>query len=194
MQSSTIDLILASFDVLANAVYRNEGSKTAHVLRSYLMNKLPLLISQLSKHMFPPLTAEFCITEALRHVDTNAFPTLSSMFDESRNNNPFTDSVREDFCWACCLHGLLRESSIETILGETPYQSLPSRGRYSKDALVGECLAEPERIQSLVGELDSMDGDVGAICQALVEVSLFVSSFCDGMTLTVPGPGPAVPE
>ncbi|KAL2753906.1 hypothetical protein ACRALDRAFT_1041677 [Sodiomyces alcalophilus JCM 7366] len=170
VQSSTIDLILASFDVLANAVYRNEGSKTAHVLRSYLMNKLPLLIAQLSKHMFPPLTAEFCITEALRHVDTNAFPTLSSMFDESRSNNPFTDSVREDFCWACCLHGLLRESSIETILGETPYQSLPSRGRYAKDTLVGECLAESERIQSLIGELDSMDGDVGAICQALVEV------------------------
>ncbi|KAM0598471.1 hypothetical protein ACHAP1_002686 [Verticillium nonalfalfae] len=170
VQSTTIDLILASFDVLANAVFRNEGNKAAHMLRSYLMNKLPILISNLSKHMYPPLTAEYCITEALSHVDTNAFPTLSSMFDESRNNNPYTDSVREEFCWACCLHGLLRESSIETILGETPYQSLPSRGRYVKDTLVAECLDDPERMQALVKELDNMDGNVGAVCHALTEV------------------------
>ncbi|KAM0324190.1 hypothetical protein ACHAQA_008384 [Verticillium albo-atrum] len=154
VQSTTIHLILASFDVLANAVFRNEGNKAAHLLRSYLMNKLPILISNLSKHMYPPLTAEYCITEALSHVDTNAFPTLSSMFDESRNNNPYTDS----------------ESSIETILGETPYQSLPSRGRYVKDTLVAECLDDPERMQALVKELDNMDGNVGAVCHALTEV------------------------
>ncbi|KAH7362967.1 mediator of RNA polymerase II transcription subunit 5 [Plectosphaerella cucumerina] len=175
VQSATIDLILASFDVLANAVFRNEGPKATHLLRSYLMNKLPLLISNLSKHMFPPLTPEYCITDALRRVDTNAFPTLSSMFDESRNNNPFTDSVREEFCWACCLHGLLPESSVEVILGETPYSSFPSRGRYMKDRLVGECLSDSERMQALVGELDNMDGNVGAASQALVEV---LRQFC----------------
>ncbi len=170
IQSATIDLILASFDVLANAVFRNEGNKTAHLLRSYLMNKLPLLIANLSKNMFPPLTPEYCITDALRRVDTNAFPTLSSMFDDTRNNNPFTDSVREEFCWACCLHGLLPESSVEIILGETPYSSLPSRGRYIKETLVAECLTDPERIQSLIEELDNMDGNVGAASQALTEV------------------------
>lgn len=176
MQSATVDLILASFDVLANAVFRNEGKQAAHVLRSHIMNKLPLLIASLSKHMFPPLTAEYCITDALRRVDVNAFPTLSSMFDESRNNNPFTDSAREEFCWACCLHGLLPESSIETILGETPYQSLPSRGRYVRDTLVTECLADSERVISLVGELDNMDGNVGAACQTITEVSGFSGS------------------
>lgn len=120
--------------------------------------------------MYPPLTAEFCITEALGRVDTNTFPTLSSMFDESRSNNPFTDSVREEFCWACCLHGLVRESSIEGLLGETPYQNLPAGGRYVKDNLVVECLADPERMQALIGEVDGKDGNAGAVCQALTEV------------------------
>ncbi|KAL0944141.1 mediator of rna polymerase ii transcription subunit 5 [Colletotrichum truncatum] len=170
VQTTTIDLILASFDVLANAVSRNEGNPAAHLLRSFLMNKMPLLIENLSKHMYPPLTAEFCITEALSRVDTNTFPTLSSMFDESRSNNPFTDSVREEFCWACCLHGLVRESSIESLLGETPYQSLPAGGRYIKDNLVADCLADPERMQALIGELDGKDGNAGAVCQALTEV------------------------
>ncbi|OLN95416.1 Mediator of RNA polymerase II transcription subunit 5 [Colletotrichum chlorophyti] len=170
VQSTTIDLILASFDVLANSVSRNEGNPTAHLLRSFLMNKLPLLIENLSKHMYPPLTAEYCITEALRRVDTNTFPTLSSMFDDTRSNNPFMESVREEFCWACCLHGLVRESSIETLLGETPYQSLPTAGRYVKENLVAECLADPERMQALIAELDGKDGNAGAVCQALTEV------------------------
>lgn len=121
--------------------------------------------------MYPPLSAQFCITEALSHVDTNAFPTLSAMFDDTHNSNTFTDSVRQDFCFACCLHGLIPESSIEGLLGEITYQTLPQAGRYVKEQLVEECMGDPERIQRLIGELDNMDGNVGAVCQALAEVS-----------------------
>lgn len=121
--------------------------------------------------MYPPLSAQFCITEALSQVDTNAFPTLSAMFDDTNNNNTFTDSVRQDFCFACCLHELIPESSIEGLLGEITYQNLPQDGRYAKEKLVRECTSDPERIQRLIGELDNMDGNVGAVCQALAEVS-----------------------
>ncbi|RYO94457.1 hypothetical protein DL766_001611 [Monosporascus sp. MC13-8B] len=126
---------------------------------------------------------QFCITEALSQVDTNAFPTLSGMFDESNNNNSFTDTVRQDFCFACCLHGLIPESSIEGLLGEITYQSLPSAGKYVKEALVEECMADPERIQGLVGELDNMDGNVGAVCQALTEV--IARLCCNKETMTL---------
>ncbi|KAI0023544.1 mediator complex subunit Med5 [Xylariomycetidae sp. FL0641] len=169
VQTCAIDLILASFDVLANAMFRNEGQKSGHLLRSYLINKLPLLLDTLSASMFAPLTPQFCITEALAQVDTNAFPTFSAMFD-SNNSNGFTESVRQDFCFACCLHGLIPESSIEGLLGEITYQTLPQGGRYNKDALVQECMANPERIQDMIRELDNMDGNVGAVCQALIEV------------------------
>ncbi|KAI2471953.1 Med5-domain-containing protein [Annulohypoxylon bovei var. microspora] len=171
IQSTTIDLILASFDILANAVFRNEGQQASHVLRSYLINKLPLLLATLSTSMYPPLSAQFCITEALSQVDTNAFPTLSAMFDDTNNNNnTFTDSVRQDFCFACCLHGLIPESSIEGLLGEITYQNLPSGGRYVKEQLVEGCMEDPEKIPKLITELDNMDGNVGAVCQALAEV------------------------
>ncbi|KAI0436198.1 mediator of RNA polymerase II transcription subunit 5 [Xylaria telfairii] len=170
IQTTTIDLILASFDVLANAVFRNEGQKTGHLLRSYLINKLPLLLATLANSMFAPLTPQYCITEALSQVDTNAFPTLSAMFDDTNNNNTFTDGVRQDFCFACCLHGLIPESSIESLLGEITYQSLPQDGRQVKETLVERCIADPERIQELVREIDNMDGNVGAVCQALIEM------------------------
>jgi mediator of RNA polymerase II transcription subunit 5 len=129
--------------------------------------------------MFPPLTAEFCITEALNQVDTNAFPTLSTMFDESSTGNMFGDSVRQDFCFACCLHGLIAEESIEGLLGEMPMQSLPAGGRYTRDDLVQQCISNPERTDKLVEELLYMDGNVGAVSQAIAEVCITHYQFYD---------------
>lgn len=80
------------------------------------------------------------------------------------------DSVRQDFCFACCLHGLIPESSIESLLGEVPMQTLPEGGRSVKEDLVQQCLADPDTIEGLVDGLERMDGNVGATSQALAEV------------------------
>jgi mediator of RNA polymerase II transcription subunit 5 len=155
---------------LANAKLHNESTQTTTILRSFLVNKVPLLLTTLSASFFPPLTSEYCVTTALNQVDTNAFPTLSTLFDESSSGDMFSDSVRQDFCFACCLHGLVEESSIEALLGEIPMQSLPAGGRYSKEDLVQQCLSDPEKIEGMVDELDHMDGNVGAVSQAITEV------------------------
>lgn len=178
VQSTAIDLILASFDVLANATSRSERGQATTILRSFLINKVPLLLNTLSASFFPGLTSEYCITEALSHVDTNAFPTLSTLFDESSNNNMFSDSVRQDFCFSCCLHGLLEESSIEGLLGDIPMQSLPAGGRYVKEDLVQQCLSDPEKAEGLIDELEHMDGNVGAVSQAITEVRIRFHLIC----------------
>ncbi len=175
IQSTIIDLILAAFDILANATFRNERAQSITILRSFLINKIPPLLATLSASLFPPLTSEYCIREALNHVDTNAFPTLSGMFDESSTNDMFSDSVRQDFCFACCLHGLIAESSIETLLGDLPMQSLPAGGRYLKDDLVQQCLSDPAKTEGLIDELEHMDGNVGAVSQAITEASTIES-------------------
>lgn len=82
----------------------------------------------------------------------------------------FADSVRQDFCFSCCLRGLLAESSIETLLGDIPMQSLPAGGRYMKEDLVQQCLSDPEKTDGLIDELEHMDGNVGAVSQAITEV------------------------
>lgn len=172
IQSTAIDLILASFDVLANAIYRNESRRSAHLLRSYLINKVPLILASFAATASPmyPFNSELCITNALSRVDTNTFPTLSSLF-ETGENNPFTESVRSDFVTACCLHGLVPESSIDKLLGDYAYQTLPAGGRYVKDKLVQECVADHDRMLRLITELDKMEGNAGAVCQAMTEVS-----------------------
>lgn len=166
-----MQLILASFDVLANAVFRNEGSRTGHLLKSYVVNKVPLILASLQATASPmyPFDPELCITQALAQVDINVFPTLSGMFDMNSNSS-FQDSVRQDFCFACQLHGLLSSSATETLLGDITYQSLPDEGCYDRASLVGSCLEDPERAQRLIGELDNMNGNTGAAAQAIVEV------------------------
>lgn len=174
-------MILASFDVLSNATFRNEGMQTTLLLRSFLVNKLPLLLATLSTQLFPPLTVEYCITEALSQVDTNAFPTFSATFDDSSNSdNMFGDSVRQDFCFACCLHGLILEENLERFVGDAPMQTLPTGGRYTKEVLVQQCLSDPEKPESLIDELERMDGNVGAASQAVADVCLlFISLLQD---------------
>ncbi|KAG6034550.1 hypothetical protein E4U41_006495 [Claviceps citrina] len=168
-QSGIIDLILASFDILANTVFRHEAGEDAHLLKSFLINKLPLLLCQLCTG-FDMDSSEYCIAEALNRVDTSIFPTASLMFDETRSNNPYTESVREEFCTSCALHGLVRREHVERILGETSVSYEPSVEKLSKDRLVQDCLANPDRIQGLVRDLEKIDGNVGAVAQALVDV------------------------
>lgn len=173
-----VDLILAAFDVLANATFRNELGRAATILRSFLVNKIPLLLVALSSSLFPPLTSEHCIAHALSQVDTTVFPTLADSFDETSANSLFSDSVRQDFCFACCLHGLIEFSSIEDLLGDTPMQDLPAEGRYVKENLVQQCLSDPEKVEGLIDELEQMNGNVGAVSQAITEVSFDRESRC----------------
>ena len=165
----TIDLITAAFDVLSNATFRNEGRQTLFLFRSFLMNKIPLLVLALSASMFPPMTAEFCITQAMNHIDPQAFPSFSSSFDMDSDGDIFSD-VRQEFLYACCLHKLIPEENIERLLGDVPMQGLPAGGRYVKEELVSQCAADPERTEVLLGEIEALDGNAGAVASAITEV------------------------
>lgn len=173
-QTASVNLITSSFDVLASAIPSHSPAGSTFLLRSYLINKVPLLLLQLSHDMFLGSNMELCITNALLHVDTTVFPTFSSMFDNDMNGggggSGEGDSVRQDFVFACCLHGLIPQASIEQLLGEIPMQSLPAAGRYSKEVIVEGCMADQEKIPAFVEELEHMDGNVGAVAEAIVAV------------------------
>ncbi|KAI9848198.1 MAG: mediator complex subunit [Sclerophora amabilis] len=178
----TIDLVVASFDILAYAIYRKEPDPTLLLLRSFLVNKVPPILTVVSGSIYPPMTSEYCISQALNHVDPQAFPSLSSMFDPSSETTMFSD-VRQDFLFACCLHDLIAEASIERLLGEVPMQTLPQGGRYQKDELVSQCTMDPDRVEGLLAELEGIDGNVGAVADAITEVIHNLCSAKETMTL-----------
>ncbi|KAF4314226.1 Mediator complex subunit Med5 [Botryosphaeria dothidea] len=182
-QSMAVDLITASFDVLAaNATYRSESNETIFNFRSFLVNKVPTLVAILAGSMFPTTTPELCITQALNRIDRNAFPSFSQTFDMAPVNSLLSD-VRQDFLVACALHQLIPESSIERLLGETPMSSVPVGGKYIKENLVAQCSTNFERVEELLNEVEGMDGNAGAIVGAIVDIIRNLCSTRETMSL-----------
>ncbi|KAL6714834.1 mediator complex subunit [Lecanora helva] len=174
------DLILASFDALSNAMYRNDPPKSINLFRSFLVNKIPVFIGQnYSSLLFSPTTVEHCVRRALSRLDPTAFPQT---FDPLGRNNLLSEA-RVEFLFACALHELIPESSIKEILDEAPLQSLPAGGRYSKDDLVQQCTANPAKIEEYIAELENMEGNAGEIAGAIVEILHSLCANNDTMTL-----------
>ena len=116
--------------------------------------------------MYEPLTVEACITQALERIGAAAFSSFTQTFG-------VLPEARQDFLFACALHQLIPEQSIERLLGDVPMQNLPECGRHAKANLVIQCAANPGKIQDLIGDLENMDGNVGEIVGALIEVRPF---------------------
>ena len=160
------DVITAAFDVLGNAINRTEPAGSLNVYRSFLSNKLPSILESFSAIMYPPLTIENCITEALNRLDSSGDPFATQTYDLLSSSA----EARQEFLFSCALFKLIPESSIESILGDVPMQSLPEAGKYMKADLVTQCTTNPNRIEELIGELENMEGNSGEIVIALVEV------------------------
>lgn len=164
------EIITAAFDVLSNGVNRNESSRTMFLFRSFLVNKLPAFFAAMTAAAMVPINVEMCVSQALSRLDPNAFPSFSQMF--SMQGNSILSDARQEFLFACASHRLIPESSIERLLGENPMQTLPVGGPYQKDDLVSQINNNPERADQLIGEIESMEGNAGAIVGAILEVCL----------------------
>jgi mediator of RNA polymerase II transcription subunit 5 len=165
--SMFIDIIVAMFDVLSNGQARNEGEQAINLYRSFLMNKLPPLLCLISSSSLEPVPVNLCISQALGRIDLGAFP-LSSFDMEQRSSFA---GIRQEFLFACALHRLIPESSIEDLLGENPMQTLPSHGLYEKDQLTQQLVSNAERGEQLIGEIELMEGNAGVVVTAVIEVS-----------------------
>ncbi|EEQ83598.2 RNA polymerase II mediator complex subunit Nut1 [Blastomyces dermatitidis ER-3] len=175
------DLITAAFDVLSNGMYRNEPNRTMFIFRSFLVNKLPPFFAEMCASAIDPIPMELCITRALSRIDPNAFPSFSEMF--AMQGNSILSDVRQEFLFACALHKLIPEASIERLLGENPMQTLPVGGQLRREDLVSQINNNPERAEQLINELESMEGNAGTIAAAITEVMHNLCSRKETMTL-----------
>lgn len=164
--SMFIDTIVATFDVLSNGQASNEGQRAMNLYRSFLLNKLPPILSLISSSSLEPVPASLCISQALGRIDPGAFPL--SAYDMTRQS--FLAGIRQEFLFACALHRLIPEASVETLLGENPMQTLPSHGLYEKDQLVQQITGNTQRGEQLVGEIELTEGNAGVVVAAIIEV------------------------
>ncbi|KAJ4357903.1 mediator complex subunit [Didymosphaeria variabile] len=173
-QSMATDLVTASFDILANAMYRSESTQTMTGLKSFLVNKIPVLLTQLTAPLYA-MNPQICITQALSRIDPNAFPAFSQGFDDMLGNNSSLADVRQDFLNACALHNLIPANTVERLLGEAPMQGPPAT-RYIKQDLLKQCKDNGDKVVTYIEELENLDGNAGAIVAALAD---FVAHLCE---------------
>ncbi|KJK67025.1 Mediator complex subunit Med5 [Aspergillus parasiticus SU-1] len=173
------EVITATFDVLSNALYRNESSRTMFLFRSFLVNKLPSFFAAMLAASMVSLPMEMCISHALSRLDPNTFPSFSQMF--AMQGSTVLSEVRPEFLFACASHKLIPESSIERLLGENPMQTPPVG--YNKDDLMSQINTNQERAEQLVSELESTEGNAGAIVAAITEVMHNLCNQKETMTL-----------
>ena len=161
----------ASFDALANAINRTESTDSINVVHSFLINKIPTILILYVPTLFPPLTIESCISQALNRMDPTAYISYTQMLDPLVGSAGMLADARAEFLFACALHGLIPEQSIERILEDPPMQSMSEAGKLEKDKLLAQCMESPARAEELIVELENMDGNASEIVAALIEVS-----------------------
>jgi mediator of RNA polymerase II transcription subunit 5 len=163
-----IDVIVAVFDVLSNGQARNEGEQEINLYRSFMMNRLPPILALISSSSLEPVPAGLCISQALGRIDLGAFPL--SAYDMERRSS--LAGIRQEFLFACALHRLIPEASVENLLGENPMQTLPSHGLYEKDQLVQQIVSNAQKGEQLIKEIELMEGNAGIVVAAIIEVRL----------------------
>jgi mediator of RNA polymerase II transcription subunit 5 len=171
IDSLAIDLIISSFDLLSCAMTRKDNSATLFVLKSFLINKVPILLTTLSRSMFGPDHCSVCIGQAMSHVDKDVFPSMAL------GASSIVQDVREEFLFSCVLHSLLRSDNVQSLLGESLLSSPPDpSSRYTKEGLIEQCGKDSDRAVQLVDELEKLDGNGGAISIAIAEVCIEIIS------------------
>ncbi|KAF2770130.1 Med5-domain-containing protein [Teratosphaeria nubilosa] len=177
-QTLAVDLLTASFDVLANALLRKERNEDLRLIRSFICNKIPTLLAMLSGYL-APMTAESCIQMAfIGNISMDVLPPISAGDKEIRE---ILKRTRLEFLQACALFGLVTESTIATITQEPI--TLPKIARYNKDGLVAQCSSNLARFDGLLEELKAMQGNAAAIAGCLVQVVNNLCSSKDTMSL-----------
>lgn len=180
-QALIVDLLVASFDNLTNSMLRKEPRQSVKVIRSFICNKVPVLLSMLSGSMAPPMTAEACIQMALAPgglISMNPLPPISAGASDVQESLKHT---RLEFLQACALHGLVTESSIATILHEAI--ALPRVTKYGREALISQCANNIGRMEALIDDLGAMQGNAGAIAGCVVQTIVNLCMNKDTMSL-----------
>ena len=125
------------------------------------------------------MTASYALSQALLRTDASTLanppPSLFDPYSHNTSTNPdmiFNTLVdlRQEFLFACALHGVVGEEDIQGIIGELPLGALPVAGKYDVGDLMNQCAMDPDRVERLLEEIEGVEGNSGAVVRAVVEV------------------------
>jgi mediator of RNA polymerase II transcription subunit 5 len=162
-QTAAMDLLIASFDVLTNALLRHEPRQSIRFIRSFICNKVPLLLNSLLGFNGPG-TCENCIQMSFMAITMDPLAPLSTGATEARD---VLKKTRAEFLFACALHSLVSERVIASLVQEQSVV-MPKTTRYTKENLMAQTSNNTGRLDTVIQELDALNGNAGAISGCII--------------------------
>lgn len=158
----------SAFDVLAAALIRGDGDAKLHMIRTFLINKVPLIILAASATSYRPLNLAFLLSEAFMRLS----PTMSQTFPDNLvpENNALLFATRRSFAIACSLHGLISRAQTAQLLPLEQSQNLPQIPKAHKETILVDAFASPSKLERMLLGMESMDGNAESYAAALGQV------------------------
>lgn len=163
-QTAAVDLVIAAFDVLTNAALRKDSRPVLKAIRSFICNKLLILLHTLVGFTGPG-AVDGCVQMAMMAVAMDPLTPLSTGATDVRDQ---LKKVRQEFLFACAQQGLITEATVSGVLQEQSV-TLPKANKYTKEGLVTQCAHNTGKLESIIQELDAMQGNAGAISGCIVD-------------------------
>lgn len=163
-QTAAVDLLVASFDVLTNALLRHEPNQDVRFIRSFICNKIPLLLNSLLGFNGPG-AVENCVQMSFMGITMDPLAPLSTGATEVRD---VLKKTKLEFLFACALHSLVSERAIANLVQEQSVV-MPKTTKYTKESLMAQTLNNTGRLDTVIQELDLMNGNAGAISGCIID-------------------------
>jgi mediator of RNA polymerase II transcription subunit 5 len=163
-QTAAVDLLVASFDVLTNALLSRETTQNVRFIRSFICHKLPLLLNSLLGYSGPG-AVESCVQMSFMAITMDPLAPLSTGATETRD---VLKKTKLEFLFACALHSLVSERAIANLVQEQSVV-MPKTTKYTKESLMTQTSNNTGRLDTVIQELDLMSGNASAISGCIVE-------------------------
>jgi len=150
MNRASIDMVLAGFDLLVLQANRGDAEDHAFAARSFIVNKLPLLLLSISSVAIIPPSMPLVLQQALGRVET-------------------TVPQRTAFVTACAIHNLIAEDDIERITA-IRVSSHQAGAQAHQATLSQQYKANPQVVDKFVAALELLDGNAAAYAETIVDV------------------------
>lgn len=160
------DLVVASFDVLQQSDPQDRHRKSLDRWCSFVVNKLPALLSVISASSFGSFSTEDALKNGLQFVNADfSSPYLATN----------TSGVKTKFVQVCASYRLLPTSNVSMVVGTSEVDLSHSPALYSKDDLVNQIRSSRSKASKLLQSMRFLDGNASNIAGAVVEV---VHGYC----------------
>ena len=169
-----IDLIGSAFDLLILASDRGDSADALFLVRFFIVNKVPLLVSHISFDPYHSSSSAYIILEAVHRVEMRLglAAELSASVPQAPAKTADHEVVR-DFVQACLLHGLITSDQTHQIIGKEKGFMVPQRALETKQEALDLLHRKAEAADQIVAAgMTAMDGNAVSKAEAVAQVCL----------------------